>query len=179
MAAKQVREIFNLPKNENVYDDFSCSYGSFPGRIYLSTNYLCFFSTLLGKVTKIIINFENVSKLYKSNNKFSKSIKVHRVLEADGEQIYKFYGFSDRDITFKYVHRLWSNASPYAKDDESEVSEASEGTPPPQIPIEPASSVSEEFKDTMDVNFDEMLDLPIEERHHRTVKYKSRDKLDI
>ena len=80
MAAKQVRELFSLPDNENIYDDFSCSYGASPGRVYLSTNYLCFFSTLLGKVIKIIIKFEEVSKIYKSNNKFSKSIKVQKVI---------------------------------------------------------------------------------------------------
>lgn len=40
------------------------------------------------------------------------------------ETIYKFSGFSDRDTTFHYVKRLWSNVSPYAKDDsESEPSE--------------------------------------------------------
>ena len=80
MATKQVRELFNLPKNENIYDDFACTYNSMPGWIYLSENFLCFYSTLLGKTIKFILKFENVNKLYKSNNKFSKSIKIHRIL---------------------------------------------------------------------------------------------------
>lgn len=39
--------------------------------------------------------------------------------------IYRFYSFSDRDFTFKYIRRLWANASTHAgSDDES--SQASE-----------------------------------------------------
>lgn len=77
MATQQIRQLFNLSKSENIYDDFSCSYGSFPGRIYLSQNFLCFYSTLLGKTTKLIIRFDHITNLHKSNKKFSKSIKVH------------------------------------------------------------------------------------------------------
>jgi hypothetical protein len=77
----------------------------------------------------------------KSNNKFSKSIKIHKaadrklsVSKATGDEkddgkeketIYKFYSFKDRDFTFKYVRRLWANSSSYAnsEDEESEESE--------------------------------------------------------
>ena len=63
MATKQVRELFNLPKNETIYDDFACSYNMAPGRMYLSQNYLCFFSTYFGKTTKVIMRFEEIVKL--------------------------------------------------------------------------------------------------------------------
>lgn len=79
MSIKQVRELFNLPKNENIFDDFACSYNSMPGRLYLSQNYICFYSTLLGKTTKLTLKFDTVTKLYKSNNKFYKFIKLHRL----------------------------------------------------------------------------------------------------
>jgi hypothetical protein len=39
--------------------------------------------------------------------------------------------------------------------------------------------VSEEFKDSMDVNIDDMLDEPLTERHHKSVKYKRGDRLDV
>jgi hypothetical protein len=90
----------------------------------------------LGKTTKLALKFEQTSKIYKSNNKFSKSIKVHvkvpakkvnesgKVEKCFDETTYKFYNFSDRDISFKYIIRVWRNASPYANsDDESEASE--------------------------------------------------------
>lgn len=79
MATKQVRELFNLPKNENIFDDFSCSLNGMPGRLYLSQNYLCFYSTLLGKTAKHVLKFVEISKLTKSNSRIQKSIKIQRV----------------------------------------------------------------------------------------------------
>jgi hypothetical protein len=77
--------------------------------------------------------------LYKSNNKFSKSIKVHKqspkILkptkseairkesspeDEKQETIYRFYSFKDRDFTFKYIRRLWANSSPFAGSDDEE-----------------------------------------------------------
>lgn len=141
MATNQIRQLFNLAKSENIFDDFACSYNSFPGRVYLSQSYLCFYSTMLGKTTKLILSYDQITKVYKSNNKFSKSIKVHRQAqkaktvkndqakkepeEKEKEEIYRFYSFKERDFTFKYVRRLWANSSPHAgsEDDESENSE--------------------------------------------------------
>ena len=31
--------------------------------------------------------------------------------------MFRFYGFSERDMSFKYIRRLWSNSSPYADKD--------------------------------------------------------------
>jgi hypothetical protein len=55
--SKQVRELFALPKNENIYDDFACHLKKAPGRIYLSENHLCYFSQIMGKTTKLVIKF--------------------------------------------------------------------------------------------------------------------------
>lgn len=38
----------------------------------------------------------------------------------------KFYGFRDREMTFKYIKRLWSNVSPYAEDNSSSGSDEEE-----------------------------------------------------
>ena len=140
MATNQIRQLFNLPKSENIFDDFACSYNSFPGRVYLSQSYLCFYSTMLGKTTKLILSYDQITKVYKSNNKFSKSIKVHKQAqrakqtakndqakkepeEKDKEEIYRFYSFKERDFTFKYIRRLWANSSPHAgsEDDEEDL----------------------------------------------------------
>ena len=63
-------KLFDLPKTETIYDDFSCTYNVMSGRIFLSQNYICFYSTLLGKTTKLNIPLEKVTKLYKSTSKF-------------------------------------------------------------------------------------------------------------
>jgi hypothetical protein len=79
MAAKHVRDIFNLPKSENIYDDFSCTYYSMPGRMYLSDNHCCFYSALLGKTVKLMLNYNSISKLMKVNSTWNKSIKIFHV----------------------------------------------------------------------------------------------------
>ena len=139
MATNQIRQLFNLPKSENIFDDFSCSYNNFPGRLYLSQSYLCFYSTMLGKTTKLILSYDQISKLLKSTNKFSKSIKIHKATAVtrkpsgdekdetkDKETVYKFYSFKDRDFTFKYVRRLWANTSPHCNEDDVESEESEE-----------------------------------------------------
>ena len=40
--------------------------------------------------------------------------------------MFKFYGFRDRDMTFKYIKRLWSHASPYAEEDDSDSNNSDE-----------------------------------------------------
>ena len=100
---------------------------------------------MLGKTTKLVLPYEQITKLYKSTSKVYKSIKVHKLGgnkrslkasqsdlnnetnngEAEKDTVYRFYSFSDRDFTFKYIRRLWANASTHAgSDDES--SQASE-----------------------------------------------------
>ena len=146
-ATKQVRELFNLPKDENIFDDFSCSLNGMPGRLYLSQNYLCFFSTLLGRTAKHILKFQDISKLTKANSRLQKLIKIHKVVPNDLPQdkkkkpekvkpdpqsadqkveMFKFYGFRDRDMTFKYIKRLWGHASPYADEEDSDSNNSDE-----------------------------------------------------
>lgn len=100
--------------------------------------------------------------MYKSTNKLYKSIKVHKqpafqkratltennlgeVMkspkaagkkdkeESEKETIYRFYSFQDRDFTFKYIRRLWSNASPHAESDEDSSQESEEEKAKEQI----------------------------------------------
>ena len=40
------------------------------------------------------------------------------------DRTYRFQGFSDRDLTFNYIRKVWSNSSPFANDeDDTESSE--------------------------------------------------------
>jgi hypothetical protein len=55
---KQVKELFQLSVDEEIFFDFSCSIQLFtavPGRLYLSDKHLCFSSSLLGIETKVSI----------------------------------------------------------------------------------------------------------------------------
>uniref|UniRef100_A0A8C3M3N0 TBC1 domain family member 8B n=1 Tax=Chrysolophus pictus TaxID=9089 RepID=A0A8C3M3N0_CHRPC len=63
---------FGLPEQEKLVTYYSCSYwkGRVPcqGWLYLSTNFLSFYSFLLGAEIKLIISWDAISKLEKTSN---------------------------------------------------------------------------------------------------------------
>ncbi|NWU97159.1 TBC8B protein, partial [Upupa epops] len=63
---------FGLPEQEKLVTYYSCSYwkGRVPcqGWLYLSTNFLSFYSFLLGAEIKFIISWDEISKLEKTSN---------------------------------------------------------------------------------------------------------------
>ncbi|XP_075395544.1 TBC1 domain family member 8B isoform X2 [Tenrec ecaudatus] len=63
---------FGLPEQEKLVTYYSCSYwkGRVPcqGWLYLSTNFLSFYSFLLGSEIKLVISWDAVSKLEKTSN---------------------------------------------------------------------------------------------------------------
>ena len=79
-SQKQVRELFSLPRKEVIFDDFGCAYQStilHHGRMYLTENYICFYSSLLGVTKKIVIPLHEIVKLVKSKTLgVMKAIKI-------------------------------------------------------------------------------------------------------
>uniref|UniRef100_H3BZT1 TBC1 domain family member 8B n=1 Tax=Tetraodon nigroviridis TaxID=99883 RepID=H3BZT1_TETNG len=63
---------FELPPEEKLVTYYSCSYwkGKVPcqGWLYLSTNFLCFYSFLLGSEVKLIISWDEIWRLEKTSN---------------------------------------------------------------------------------------------------------------
>jgi len=117
-----------LPQSEDIFDDFSCKEGGLiSGRLYLTTNNMCFFSSIMGITKKLIFPWTVITSIEKHS---SNSIKVKRLREITGEKnkedVTTFSGFSDRDTSYKYIHRLWLAKSPHAADQSSEDSEAEE-----------------------------------------------------
>ncbi|XP_076068621.1 TBC1 domain family member 8/9 isoform X2 [Oratosquilla oratoria] len=75
------RMLFNMPEGEKLVNYYSCSYwhGRLPrqGYLYLSVNYLCFYSFLLGKETRVIVRWRDVTLLDCTNALiFPDSIRV-------------------------------------------------------------------------------------------------------
>jgi hypothetical protein len=121
-----VRELFSLPQTEDIFDDFSCKEGGIvSGRMYLTTTNMCFYSSILGRTKKLIFPWKEISKIEKDS---SKAIKVTRESPkqegAKSNTVTTFSSFSDRDTSFKYIHKLWMNKSPYAEDVFSDDSES-------------------------------------------------------
>ncbi|XP_063102310.1 TBC1 domain family member 8B isoform X2 [Cavia porcellus] len=71
-ALLKFEKSFGLPEQEKLVTYYSCSYwkGRVPcqGWLYLSTNFLSFYSFLLGSEIKLIISWDAVSKLEKTSN---------------------------------------------------------------------------------------------------------------
>uniref|UniRef100_A0A672JN44 TBC1 domain family member 8B n=1 Tax=Salarias fasciatus TaxID=181472 RepID=A0A672JN44_SALFA len=63
---------FELPSEEKLVTYYSCSYwkGKVPcqGWLYLSTNFLCFYSYLLGSEVKLVISWDEIWRLEKTSN---------------------------------------------------------------------------------------------------------------
>ncbi|XP_051791145.1 TBC1 domain family member 8B isoform X2 [Erpetoichthys calabaricus] len=97
---------FNLPKSEKLINYYSCSYwrGRVPcqGWLYLSTNFLSFYSFLLGAEVKLVISWNEISKLEKTTNVIlTESIHVC----ARGEDHY-FSVFLHLSETFLLMEQL-------------------------------------------------------------------------
>ena len=75
MTKTNVREIFGLPDDEEIFDDFSCKEGMVQGRMYLTQNHLCYFSNFLGKQKKINIKWKTINNFAKDGKN---AIKITR-----------------------------------------------------------------------------------------------------
>ncbi|KAB1253641.1 TBC1 domain family member 8B [Camelus dromedarius] len=71
-ALLKFEKYFGLPEQEKLVTYYSCSYwkGRVPcqGWLYLSTNFLSFYSFLLGSEIKLIISWDAISRLEKTSN---------------------------------------------------------------------------------------------------------------
>ncbi|XP_048043376.1 TBC1 domain family member 8B isoform X2 [Megalobrama amblycephala] len=80
-AVLRFERLFVLPQREKLVTYFSCSYwkGRVPnqGWIYLSTNFLCFYSYMLGNEVKLVYPWDEVSRLERTSNVLlAESIRV-------------------------------------------------------------------------------------------------------
>ncbi|CDW85958.1 UNKNOWN [Stylonychia lemnae] len=115
----RLRELFSLPKKEVIFDDFGCSYNSgilHTGRMYLTENYICFYSSIMGITKRVIVPLNDVTQVSKAKSLgMIKAIKIYTQAQAGKKSSYKFQSFSDCNKTYKIIQKLWSNVSPYAQ----------------------------------------------------------------
>ncbi|ROT65050.1 putative TBC1 domain family member 9 isoform X1 [Penaeus vannamei] len=98
------KKLFNMPDGEKLVNYYSCSYwhNRLPrqGWLYLSVNYLCFYSFLLGKETRVIVRWRDVTLLDCTNALiFPDSIRVStRDHENASKKVPKKPSFLKRDL---------------------------------------------------------------------------------
>lgn len=105
------RKLFKkLPDSERLIVDYSCALQKdilLQGRLYLSENWLCFYSNIFRWETTITILLKDVTSLTKE--KTAKLIPNAIQISTDNEKHF-FTSFGARDRSFMMIFRLWQNA---------------------------------------------------------------------
>ncbi|KAM6909921.1 protein Aster-A [Xenentodon cancila] len=105
------RKIFKkLPDTERLIVDYSCALQKdilLQGRLYLSENWLCFYSNIFRWETTITILLKDVTTMTKE--KTAKLIPNAIQISTENEKHF-FTSFGARDRSFMMIFRLWQNA---------------------------------------------------------------------
>ncbi|KAF9182514.1 hypothetical protein BGZ51_004702 [Haplosporangium sp. Z 767] len=107
-ASRAFRQTFNVLPSERLVSYYSCSYhGKMmnQGWMYISENYLCFYSFMLGMETKIFLELKDVGDLQKEKSKRGVFADAIRVVMKD-EQEYFFSNLFHRDETYDMLVQL-------------------------------------------------------------------------
>ncbi|XP_035991433.1 protein Aster-A isoform X2 [Fundulus heteroclitus] len=105
------RKIFKkLPDTERLIVDYSCALQKdilLQGRLYLSENWLCFYSNIFRWETTITIQLKDVTSMTKE--KTAKLIPNAIQISTENEKHF-FTSFGARERSFMMIFRLWQNA---------------------------------------------------------------------
>lgn len=112
-SQESVRGLFNLSNEEKIYDDFGCAYSDvilYHGRLFLTENFICFNSNILGLKNKYIIPLKDVKDIKKRKTLgiFNNSIEI-KAYNASKKQdsTYVFTSFASRNIAYKRIKMVW------------------------------------------------------------------------
>ncbi|CAF4497386.1 unnamed protein product [Rotaria socialis] len=104
-AIKKFHKLFNVPADEKLVTYYSCSYwrGRVPrqGWLYLSVNYLCFYSYLLGKDITIVLKFTDITSLERVQAYLSETIRV-----GTRFHVHDFSMFRNIEETYQMMEQL-------------------------------------------------------------------------
>jgi VAD1 Analog of StAR-related lipid transfer domain/GRAM domain len=136
MSSQQVvRNLFSLPADEDILDDFSCALRKkifIHGRLFCTDNYLCFYANILGFKTKQVIPFKEVITIRRIKGAISNSIEI----ACNNKKSYFFGSFLRRNEAFQFIYNLWKNSGYF--DEKQDIGQWSdtEDTPPGEENIE-------------------------------------------
>lgn len=111
-AARSWRQLFRMPDNERFVNYYSCSYHRKllnQGWLYISMSYCCFYSSVLGTETKVVIEFKQVMEMTKEKSKSGMVSDSIRIVMKN-KIIHQFSNLFARDETFDVLEYLVLNA---------------------------------------------------------------------
>ncbi|CAF0721766.1 unnamed protein product [Adineta ricciae] len=104
-ATKKFHKLFNVPADEKLVTYYACSYwrGRVPrqGWLYLSVNYLCFYSYLLGKDITIVLKFTDITSLERLQAYVTETIRV-----GTRFHVHDFSMFRNIEETYQMMEQL-------------------------------------------------------------------------
>ncbi|XP_042285308.1 GRAM domain-containing protein 2B-like [Thunnus maccoyii] len=114
-----------IPEGENLTHTFTCALQKevlYHGKLFVSENYACFYSSVLLKDTKVLIPVSSVQDVKKQNS----ALSMLSIQTVDGEK-YSFVSLRNREMCYKVLESLRShtqeesaNSSPRASSGENE-----------------------------------------------------------
>ena len=102
-SQEQVRNLFNLSREEKILDDFGCSLSEkipIPGRLYLTEHYICFGSNLFGFNRKYSIAFNEINELILKKNIIEIKSKNNK------KNKFSFTSFNNIQIVYKRIKSM-------------------------------------------------------------------------
>ena len=107
-AARTWRQIFKIADDERFVNYYSCSYHRKllnQGWLYISMSYCCFYSSVLGTETKVLIEFKQIMELTKERSKSGMVSDAIRIVTKN-KTIHQFSNLFNRDETFELLEHL-------------------------------------------------------------------------
>ena len=104
-SSDSVRNLFNLNKNEKIFDDFGCSLVekiNLIGRIYLTENNICFDSNVFTQI-KLKFPINEILELKKNKNTIEFKVKKQK------KDVYKFTSFNNFKISYQRIKSICKN----------------------------------------------------------------------
>ncbi|ORX58362.1 TBC-domain-containing protein [Piromyces finnis] len=107
-ACNVFKTLFNIPESEELLNFYSCSYDNQifnQGWMYISRNFVCFYSFILGNETKITIplkDIELISKISSRSGVFNNCISI----VTKDQQEYVFSNLFHREQTYQLLDEL-------------------------------------------------------------------------
>lgn len=99
-----------IPKTERLIADYACALHReilIQGRVYISVNYIAFYSNLFSWITKLVVRLRDVSEIYKANT--ARIIpNAIQIITTHGEK-HVFASFVARDRSYVMMLRIWQN----------------------------------------------------------------------
>lgn len=95
---------------DRLLDDFACALSReilLQGRIYVTEQSVCFNSNLLGWVTSLVIQFEEIIRIEK---KSTAGLFPNGILIETKDAKHNFASFLSRDATFDFIRTVWLKA---------------------------------------------------------------------